>query len=681
MSERRLFLAFAAGLFLTTAIAYQPALSAGWIWDDDDYVTQNPVLRDGAGLVRIWTEPTSLPQYYPLVHTSFWLHYQIHGLEPFGYHLVNVLIHALSACLLFLIFRRLALPGGYLAALLFALHPVHVESVAWVTERKNVFVALFSFASLLAWLRWRETETRRDLVCAVLFFVAALASKTVACALPAVFLVIAWWRDGRWQKREVVAALPMLALGLVMGLVTVTLEKTHVLAQGAAWDFDFMQRVAIAGRAVWFYVGKLLLPLDLVFIYPRFDVAEISVIDLWPAALVLVTLGALWALRGRIGRGPLAACLIFGGVLFPALGFFDVYPMRYSFVADHFQYPASTALLSLAAVALALGARRLAPRVPGGAVLAAAGLLCVALATITWQRCHAYADLRTLWEDTAERNPAAAIAWINLGKLELDAGRTESGLDHLRRAVSLPDGDLYETHLNLGAGLYQVGDTRGALEHFETAVTRRPDRPEAHNNLGSTLQKLGRAADAENAFRRAIELEPHYPAALRNLSALLSEKPATAERDRERRALLESVLEMQPRDLEVRRALVGILERLRDRDAVFEHAAKISRLAPQDVAARGAVIKGLLRQRRGPQAAAQVVQLLPHATPDDLARLSPAIERALEAVTRKNPASGGTLARRLFGRWPAARGLIERVAGRVTGPGAEVLTSVLSAKR
>ena len=144
------------GLLLLTCLAYIPALSAEFIWDDDDYVTANPVLQEGGrGLVRIWTEPTSLPQWYPLVHTTFWLEAQLWGMSPAGYHIVNVLLHGLSAWVLLIVLRRLEVPGALLAAAVFAVHPVHVESVAWVTERKNVLSLLFALLAVRAWLVWR----------------------------------------------------------------------------------------------------------------------------------------------------------------------------------------------------------------------------------------------------------------------------------------------------------------------------------------------------------------------------------------------------------------------------------------------------------------------------------------------------------------------------------------------
>ena len=344
------------GLFLVaaTVLAYQPVWHAGFIWDDDVYVTNNLTLRSVDGLRQIWCKLTATPQYYPLVHTSFWLEYHLWGLNPVGYHVVNVLLHALAAILLWRVLVRLQLPGAWLAAGIFALHPVAVESVAWVTERKNVLAAVFYFAAALAYLRGRRRErmaesksgvSLRWYFLAFALFVAALLSKTTACSLPAAMLLVIWWKRGRIAGRDVWPLLPFFAAGVALGLVTSWLERTHVGAQGPEWAFSFPERCLIAGRAVWFYAGKLFWPANLTFIYPRWQINTGAWWQwIFPVA-ALAVVAVLWRLRRRIGRGPLVAVLFFGGTLLPALGFTNVYPMRYSFVADHFQYLASVGLI------------------------------------------------------------------------------------------------------------------------------------------------------------------------------------------------------------------------------------------------------------------------------------------------------------------------------------------------
>ena len=358
----------AAGLLIVlTVAAYVPALRGGFVWDDDKYVTANRTLRTADGLAEIWFEIGVTIQYYPLVFTTFWIEHRLWGLEPFGYHLVNVLLHATSAGLLWTLLRRLKVPGAWLAAAVFAIHPVHVESVAWITERKNTLSGVFYLLALLSYLRFEPPDPqahnrRRDwrfYPPALVLFTCALLSKTVTCSLPLVILLLLWWKRARWRWLNVLPVVPMLAIGALMGLLTAWMEKNIVLARGADWDLSIVQRCLIAGRALWFYLGKLVWPAEVMFTYPRWQVrADVWWQFLFPAATIAVVV-ALWLLRRRVGKPPLVAALFFGGTLAPALGLIDVYPMRYSFVADHFQYLASIGpiVLFVALLTRWLGAR------------------------------------------------------------------------------------------------------------------------------------------------------------------------------------------------------------------------------------------------------------------------------------------------------------------------------------
>src|ERR1700704_5564538 len=365
-------------------MAYQQVWHAGFIWDDDAYVTRNPTLRDLHGLWRIWFDVTSTPQYYPLVHTSFWLEYHLWGLNPFGFHLTNVLLHAIGAVLLWRILVRLQLPGAWLAAAIFAVHPVEVESVAWITERKNVLSAVFYFAAALAYLRFvskrddQNPNRASPYFISLVLFICALLSKTVACSLPAALLLVRWWRKGRLSWRDAFPLVPFFVIGASMGLLTAWLEQHHVLAEGAQWSYTFLERCLIAGRGICFYAAKFFWPHKLAFIYPRWNIDAHSIGQwIFPIAVIVIVV-VLWCARRRLGRGTLVAFLIFIGTLFPALGFFNVYPFRYSFVADHFQYLASIGLIALAGV----GLNRL-PRFVGVITI-------LALAVLTWRQVGIY---------------------------------------------------------------------------------------------------------------------------------------------------------------------------------------------------------------------------------------------------------------------------------------------------
>ena len=316
---RRQRLAGLAAIVLITAVAYLPILRGGFIWDDDTQITENRLLRTLAGLRSIWFEPGPL-QYYPLTQTTLWLEYHLWGLRPLGYHLVNVMLHALTAGLVWLVLDRLAVPGAWMAAAVFALHPVHVESVAWATELKNVQAGVFSLLALLLYFRFALGRRSAVLyLLAFVTFVLAVLSKTVACTVPAAALVCVWWKRRPLGRGDVVPLVPFFLVGLAGGLGTAMVEKYQVGAQGADWTLSTADRCVLAGRALWFYAAKLVAPVRLSFIYPHW---EIDARAWWQWRFPLAAVGALavlWGFRARIGRGPLAAVLYFAITLAPAL--------------------------------------------------------------------------------------------------------------------------------------------------------------------------------------------------------------------------------------------------------------------------------------------------------------------------------------------------------------------------
>lgn len=503
-------------LVFIVLIVYLPALDAGFIWDDDDYVTDNMTLRSVDGLRAMWTEKGAIPQYYPLTHTTFWLEYQCWGLNPVGYHAVNILLHALGCILLWRCLGLLGVPGAWFIALLFGVHPVHVESVAWITERKNVLSALFYFASFEVYWRyytraggWQDSAVsiwNKSYAAAFLLFACALLSKTVTCSLPAAILLLIWRKKGHLTLRDVTLLIPYFILGAALAWITVHLEKTMVYAVGAEWDYSLVNRVLIAGKAVWFYAFKLVWPSPLTFFYPRWNIdAGNWILYLYPGAL-LVGLCALWRYRSRLGRGPLVAVLYFCGTLFPALGFFDVYPMRYSLVADHFQYLASIGMLALS-VSFVIRARQtlwpdrfFVESVPGGILVLVLGLL-------TWRQTHVYKDIETLWNVTIERNPSAWAAHNNLGLLYHQRGDLDAAIQHYREAYAInPQGS--EILVNLGIWHADRKEDEQAILWYKRALELRPDDPNPYYNLGNVRLHSGQYAEAIDLYQRALALRP-----------------------------------------------------------------------------------------------------------------------------------------------------------------------------
>ncbi|MCW5892540.1 MAG: tetratricopeptide repeat protein [bacterium] len=554
-------------LVLLTVVAYRPALDAGWVWDDDDYVTDNAALRTPDGLRRIWLEPGATPQWYPATFTSLWLEWQVHGLDPRGYHRTNVLLHALNALLAWAVLRQLAVPGAFLAAALFALHPVHVESVAWVTERKNVLSGAFFLAALWCWLRAALGGGRAALWAAsFVLYGGALLAKSVTVTLPLVAVLLVWWRRGRLERRDLLVALPFVLVGVAAGLMTIWVERTVVGAQGVHWDLSPQGRVLIAGRALWFYLHALVWPQNLTFVYPRW---EVDAAVPWQWLFPLAALGAaavLWAARGRLGLGPLLAAACFAILLAPALGFVDVYPMRYSFVADHFQYLASLAPLALVAAIVWRGGRP---------AWLAAGVAIAVLGVLTWRQAHAYRDAETLWRDTLAKNPSAAMAHVNLGMLLYGQGRVQEAVREYEQALAVapPEADVVG---NLGIALHALGRPAEARARFEEAVALAPGDAGVRLNLANGLAAAGEYDRAVAEYLEALRRRPAYPDAHANLGNVL----VMQGRVKEARAHYEAALELDPEFAEAHRNLALLLVRLGNVEGARAHLTAAIRLRP-----------------------------------------------------------------------------------------------------
>lgn len=519
-----------AGLILLLVLAaYSRAPFNGFIWDDDDYVSKNPVLRSLDGLPRIWFEMGATPQYYPFVFTSFWLEYRLWGLAPAGYHIVNILLHALNAILVWRLLRRLDVPGAWLIGAVFALHPVHVESVAWITERKNTLSALFYLLAARSYLAFRPEAEREGAgpsrwgyyALALVLFCAALLSKTVTCSFPAAMLLLTWWRRRRLGWRDVWPLLPYFVIGVALAAVTVYMERHEVGARGPDWELSAVQRVLVAGRIAWFYVGKLLWPAGLAFIYPRWSVNASAWWQYAFPAAALAVLAIFWFARRRLGRGPLVATLFFGGTLVPALGFIDVYPMRFSYVADHFQYLASLGILALVVAAAVAFQRRLgagAERL-GRAV---AVIVLMVLAAATWHRTRAYESLETLWRDTLAKNPTSWMPNYNLGQCLEDQGRASEAVPFYEAALHAKP-DHVRSLSNLGGICAHAGQLDRARDLLERAALIDPNDAAVQQNLGVTYARLNRPADAARHFDAALRLNPRLVEIRLNLAmALLS---------------------------------------------------------------------------------------------------------------------------------------------------------------
>jgi len=494
-------------------LVYAPALNGRFLWDDDAHVTR-PELRSVEGLRRIWFEPGATQQYYPLLHSAFWIEHRLWGDQVLGYHAVNVFLHATSATLLLLILWKLGIEPGWLAAALFVVHPVSVESVAWISELKNTLSLTFLLASLCLYLDFdRDRRTSRYLA-AFALFVLGLLTKTVVATLPGVILVVLWWQRGRLSWRRDIAPLaPWFALAAAAGFVTAAIERSMLGADGAAFNWSMGERLVLAGRAAWFYLGQLLWPSRLLFVYPRWELTAAWPWPLAPLGAAAVLL-ACFVLRLR-WRAPLAVALIYLGTLFPALGFVNVYPFVFSFVADHFAYVPS--IVVIVAVASAVWrwplarSRWLQRSIAAGAI--------ALLAVLAWRQCTVYADAETLYRTTLEANPSCYLCLNNLGTLAVERGDTNAAIEQFDAALRVQP-QAAETHNNLANLLMQRGDTTQAIEHYRRSLASAPRNVIARTNLGLALTRVGRLQEARSEFEEALRIMPGYGPAAQNLEVL-----------------------------------------------------------------------------------------------------------------------------------------------------------------
>jgi tetratricopeptide (TPR) repeat protein len=507
-------------IFCTTFLAYLPAMHGQMLWDDSAHVTR-PDLRSLHGLWRIWTVPGATQQYYPLLHSAFWLEHSIWGSDVVFYHLLNVALHALSACLVVRIVRRLGLPGAWLAGLAFAVHPLSVEAVAWISEQKSTLSGAFYFAAALAYLNFDDSRKRAAQWGAFALFLASLLAKTVTAVLPGALLVIFWWRRGclEW-RRDVRPLLPFFAAGASAGLFTLWVERTLIGAHGAEFALTAVQRLMLAGRVICFYAAKTLWPVNLTFFYPRWNL-DASVWAQYVFSGGLVAAAAFLWFVARRNRGPLAALLVFAGTLFPVLGFFNVYPFRYSYVSDHFAYLASVALLVPVAAMVALASEKY---LPAGTRFVPGAILTVVLGAMTWRQSGNYRNEKTLYRATLERNPGAWLAHNNLGNLLLAYGRRPEALSHLEAALQL-NPDFSEAHLSMGNALLETGQLSDAITEYRKAVRLAPESERAHANLGSALLQAGRTDEAIAQLQVALRFDPGNAEAQNGLANAFSQIP------------------------------------------------------------------------------------------------------------------------------------------------------------
>ncbi len=583
-------------LFVLVLVAYWPAMRGPFVWDDWLVIQQNPLVKGEFSLRSIWFQTD-----FPLTMVAFWLQSLAWGKNPVGYHVVNILLHGLSSVLLWRLLRRLKVPGAGLAGALFAVHPVCVASVAWISELKNTLSLPFYLLSFWWYVAAEETpapaatettptgrvatDSSPKLTPSLAYvlslgaFALALLSKTSTVMLPVVLLGWAWWRRGRVRWREVRRASPFFVLAVGFGLLTIWFQSYQILHGRPAQLEGLGGRLAGAGWAIWFYLGKALLPVGLNLIYPRWEISAASALSYVPLVLLVAVFGVCWNQRRGWGKHALFALGFFVVNLFPVLGILDLYFLEISRVSDHFQYLPLMGMVSGVAAGLSIGAAWFARKGSSERVAEAARspgvgdssplsrtvfvLLVAGLAIATAVRAQRFGTAEGLWRDTLARNPDAWPAQNNLACLLAERNDLPQAIEHFESALRIhPNNPAAE--VNLGQALALGGRFGEAEPHFRAALALKPNSFEAHRYYATalagqgrtkealaqleaalqlqadidtrleyamTLNRAGQTAEAIQQFRRVVALRPNLVEALNNLAWMLATGPDEKLRD------------------------------------------------------------------------------------------------------------------------------------------------------
>ncbi len=632
LSRRNLLTTSILGVLV--AVSYFPALQAGFVWDDVIF-SEEPVIHRWSGLWNIWFSPADIRNeghYWPIVYTSFWLEHKLWGLAPLGYHVVNLLLHWINCVLVWRLLCRCAVPGAWAVAAVFAVHPLHVESVAWVIERKDLLSAFFYLTGAMMWMRFVETPAWRRYAAALALFAAALLCKSMAVTLPAALLVWHWWQRDRVTSTDLLRLAPFFAVGLVIATADYLFYASR---EPLALGYSFVERVLIAFRALWFYVGKLLWPADLAVIYPLWDIRAGDPLA-WAYALAAAAVPALlWLGRHRSGRGPMAAALFYALTLSPVLGFVDYGYMQFAFVADRFQYLAGIAVMAV----VIGGAAWYAIRLPAVPRMAANGLLAVALALLgmlTWKQAAIYRDEVTFFSHIVSHNPEARDAYLNLGGALFESNRFEEGLAASRRAAEV-NPDSADALSNVGRALLKLEKLdeaehvlrraleidprsgtagqnlaevlrkkkhyRAAVESYRKVLRNEPRNELAYGGMGMALFEMKRYEEAAAALAKALSLKPDIPAAPA-MRLFMGRAFQALERFGQAEEQFRLVMEAKPRDPQPLVELANLRAEQKRPQEAARHLARARELSSGSPALLHAVAEALRRQRRLPDAIA-----------------------------------------------------------------------------
>lgn len=559
LSATGTFILAALGLLLITLIAYWPLHTAGYIWDDSGWLVNNHFVHHWRGLWNIWFEPKASVQYYPLVFTAFNIQWHLWGANTLAYHLVNILVQAVDAILLWRVLVNLNLRSAWIAAAIWAIHPVQVETVGWVVEQKSLFSALFLFPAILAWMRFSSIRSEhppgtpfltprewRMYILGTLAYILALTSKTDVCIIPIVLLLVLGWKRGHIHRRDVLLLTPWLVLGFIAALITIHLEHSQAGANGPEFHFTIAQHLIIAGQDLWFYPCKLFWPWPLMAVYPRWHISHPAIWEwIFPITGFAVPV-LLLALSRKIGRGPFVAVAAYGLMISPLLGFIAFYTEIYTFVADHYQYLAAIGIIVLVTEGVAgllhrnnLRGKAAADQAGAGRgdpasvdisdgpepnrrlAIAISALVLLVLGTITWAQCETYTPPARLWTHDLKYYPGSWVAMENIGAHELEHGKIHAGLILLHRADQLSHGGSFVINSDLGDAYRALGQYAKAITYYRRSLSLAPIQPATVSHLVLCYQHLGSWREAYTDLLHGVKLLPRSAALQMELADML----------------------------------------------------------------------------------------------------------------------------------------------------------------
>ena len=583
MSTRAKWVLAAGVILALTFAAYRPALSAGFVWDDNILLTNNEMIKAQDGLYRFWFTADAW-DYFPVTWTSLWLEWRLWGEDPTGYHVVSILQHALGAILLYAVLRKLHIPGAYLAAVIFAVHPVTVMSVAWISERKNTLSLIFYLLTFLCYLRFDEDRRWPWYALSLGMFLLALLSKTSVVMLPVVLLLLVWWRHGRIRLADGLATVPFFILTAGMSAVTIWFQTVRSIGEAAVRPEGLFSRLAAAGWVPWFYLSKLLLPVDLLLIYPRWQVDQTSVVSYLPGIAFLACLAVFWMCRHSWGRPMFFGFSYFVVMLFPVLGFFQMAFAEFSLVSDHLQY---LPMIGIVALVVGLGwwaFQRFGWPVRAAGVLLAAGIV-IALSLATSKHCNMFKDRDTMWRTQMRKRPDSPTAYYNLGLTLEKSGRLYQASAYYEKAIALKP-RYSQAHNNLARICDRLGQREKALYHFRQAVKHKPDNLNARFNLAMRLSEEGQYVEAIAAFYELLDRKPDWSIPLTFFAKLLATVPDARLRNgpealRLATRAVEKTEDVSPRPVEPLVALAAAYAETGDFSSAVETATRALELAEQ----------------------------------------------------------------------------------------------------